>query len=222
MILNSWEDIFEEISKKDYFLSLMKFINEERSKYIIFPPQDEVFNAFKMTPFKNIKVVIFGQDPYPNVNQAMGLSFSVKEGVKIPPSLKNIFKEIDIEFNKSTLHFDGDLTYLAKQGVLLLNPILTVREKAPLSHDNELYRLLFKDIVHYIEENDNHIVYLLWGNKASKYAKYITNKNHLVIKTNHPSPLSANRGGWFNSNCFIKCNEFLNENNIEPIDWIKK
>ena len=215
----NWKDIFSVISKKAYFQELLDFIKTEREKYVIFPESGDVFNAFKFTPFENIKVVIFGQDPYPNKGQAMGLAFSVYPGVKFPPSLRNIFKEIKTEFNISRDPLTGDLSYLASQGVLLLNPILTVREKSPLSHDNKLYKQFFEDIIYQIEQNNNPIVYLLWGGKSHKYEKYITNPNHKVIKTNHPSPLSANRGGWFNSNCFVDCNEFLLYKGVKPIDW---
>ena len=217
--MTNWNTIFEDIKKKDYFVSLIDFIKEERKSYTIFPQEGDVFNAFKFTPFKDIKVVIFGQDPYPNVGQAMGLAFSVYPGVKFPPSLRNIFKEIKTEFNVDRDPLTGDLTYLATQGVLLLNPILTVREKSPLSHDNVLYKQFFTDIIAEIEKNDNPIVYLLWGGKSHKYQKLITNPNHKVICTNHPSPLSANRGGWFNSNCFINANEFLESKGVLPIDW---
>ena len=213
------KEIFDELKTKEYFQELRRFVESERDNYTIFPERGDVFTAFKLTEFEDIKVVIFGQDPYPNKGQAMGLAFSVYPGVKFPPSLRNIFKEIKSEFNISRDPLTGDLSYLANQGVLLLNPILTVREKAPLSHDNKLYKELFKDIISKIEENDNPIVYLLWGGKSHKYEKYITNPNHKVIKTNHPSPLSANRGGWFNSNCFIDANEFLKLNGILPIDW---
>lgn len=219
--MKNWSEIFDYINKKDYAIKLHDFLISERNKYFIYPSKEDMFNAFKLTPYENIKVVIFGQDPYHNKGQAMGLAFSVPPNIPLPPSLRNIYKEIEIEFNNKFKNTDGDLSYLAKQGVLLLNPILTVRESTPLSHDNELYKQFTLDIIKAIEENNNPIVYLLWGNKAKIYEKYITNKNHLVIKTNHPSPLSANRGGWFNSNCFINANKFLIEHNVTPINWLK-
>ncbi len=219
--MKNWSEIFDYINKKDYAIKLHDFLILERNKYVIYPSKEDMFNAFKLTPYENIKVVIFGQDPYHNKGQAMGLAFSVPTNTPLPPSLRNIYKEIEIEFNNKFKNTDGDLSYLAKQGVLLLNPILSVREYTPLSHDNELYKHFTLDIIKAIEENNNPIVYLLWGNKAKIYEKYITNKNHLVIKTNHPSPLSANRGGWFNSNCFINTNKFLIEHNVTPINWLK-
>ncbi|MBR1581800.1 MAG: uracil-DNA glycosylase [Bacilli bacterium] len=219
--MENWSDFLALEKKKEFFLELQNFIKKERENYVIFPKEEDVFKAFELTNLKDIKVVIFGQDPYPNVGQAMGLAFSVPKDIKLPPSLKNIYKEIETEFGKEFINRDGDLTYLAKQGVLLLNPILTVREKEPLSHDNELYKRFFIDVIEEIEHNDNPIVYLLFGGKAHKYEKYITNKNHLVIKTNHPSPLSANRGGWFGSNCFKEANNFLIKNQIKPIEWLK-
>ncbi len=219
--MTDWDAIFKEIKNKNYAIKLHNFLMEERKKYIIYPKENDEFNAFKLTPYNKIKVVIFGQDPYYHENQAMGLAFSVPKGVTLPPSLRNIYKEIEIEFKRDFVDKSGDLTYLAKQGVLLLNPILTVRENFPLSHDNILYKEFCLDIIKYIENNNNPIVYLLWGNKAKQYEKYITNKNHYVIKTSHPSPLSANQGGWFHSNCFINTNIFLIKNNIQPINWLK-
>lgn len=220
--MKTWKTIFTEINKKEYFQDLIQFINNENRHHVIFPPKHDIFNAFRLTPFESIKVVIFGQDPYPNKGQAMGLAFGVNKGVDLPPSLRNIYKEIENEFNVKMNYQSGDLTYLATQGVLLLNAILTVREKAPLSHDNELYRLLFKDLIYYIEQNNNPIVYILLGRKSQQYKKYITNPNHFIVEANHPSPLSANVGGFFNSNIFIKTNNFLKNNNINPIDWQNK
>lgn len=218
---NSWKDVFSEISKKDYFKSLMVFLESEYRNQIIYPPKEEIFNAFKLTPYNNVKVVIIGQDPYFNKNQANGLAFSVNQGIKIPPSLKNIYREIDLEYNHISLFNDGDLTYLANQGVLLLNSILTVREKEPLSHNIEEYKLLFEDIMNSLDSLNKPIVFILFGNSAKKYEKYIKNQNHLVIKTSHPSPLSANQGGFFYSNCFKRANEFLLSQGEDEIKRIK-
>ena len=220
MDYQSWEEVFNEISKKSYFKALMSFLDEEYSKKTIFPPKELIFNAFKLTPLNKVKVVIFGQDPYPNPNEAMGLAFSVNKGIKVPPSLVNIFKEIKIEYNiQSDLPKNGDLTYLAKQGVLLLNSYLTCVAHHPLSHESEEYKLLFKDILSVLTKIHQPIVFLLWGNSAKAYKKFLLNPSHLIIETNHPSPLSANREGWFNSNCFIKANEFLKENDLNEINW---
>lgn len=223
MKYNTWNEFFNDISKKEYFLNLMTFVNHEYEAKVIFPKKEDMWNAFKFTELKDVKVVILGQDPYPNSNQAMGLAFSVNDGIALPRSLINIFKEmineykLDIEIPKS-----GDLSYLSKQGVLLLNPYLTVEAHKPLSHKIKEYDLLFKDIMNLLNESDNPIVFLLWGNNAKKYEKLLTNPKHLVIKTSHPSPLSANQGGWFNSNCFIKTNDYLKENGLSPINWLNK
>ena len=215
-----FKNLFNTLKEKDYFKELNSFLDKEYSKYTIYPKKEEIFNAFSFFNEKDLKVVIIGQDPYPNKGQANGLAFSVNKGIKLPPSLINIYKEMEIEFNCVMDFNNGDLTYLAKQGVLLLNPILTVKEKEPLSHKNKLYDNLFKDIMKYLDSLDQNIVFLLWGNNAKKYDKLITNKKRLVIKTNHPSPLSANRGGWFNSNCFYNTNKYLENNNIKPIYWV--
>lgn len=219
---NEWNEFFENIQKKEYFQKLMKFVNEEYQTKVIYPLKENLFNAFKLTPLQDVKVVILGQDPYPNPNQAMGLAFSVPEGIKLPPSLKNIYKEIISEFNLSIdLLQSGDLTYLAQQGVLLLNPYLTVVAGKPLSHKIKEYDYLFKDIMLKLNSLDKPIVFMLWGNNAKKHHKYLTNEKHMVLETAHPSPLSANQGGWFGSNCFLKVNEFLKENNLNEIKWIK-
>lgn len=217
----NWDDIFvDNIINSQYYKRLEEYLDREYSSKTIFPSRNMIFNAFSLTPFEMVKVVIVGQDPYHEKGQAMGLSFSVPEGIVVPPSLKNIYKEIEQEFGSKINYLNGDLTYLAKQGVLLLNPILTVVEHQPLSHKIDEYDLLFKDILKALEKNDNPIVYLLWGTKAKKYACMINNINHLVLMANHPSPLSANRGGWFGSNIFIKCNIFLTEKGVQPINWI--
>ena len=219
---NGWNDVFSKIEKKDYFNRLIEFLSEEYKSKTIYPPKELLFNAFKLTPLNSVKVVILGQDPYPNPGQAMGLAFSVKEGIALPPSLKNIFKEIMNEFNISgEMPKSGDLTYLAKQGVLLLNPYLTVVAHKPLSHKIKEYDLFFNDIMNELNNTNRPIVFLLWGNNAKKYHKLLNNSLHLVIETAHPSPLSANQGGWFNSGCFLKTNEFLKANNEKDIIWMK-
>ena len=219
----NWNDFFEKVKTKEYFIELMDFIDNEYKNNVCYPPRDKIFEAFKLTSLDNLKVVIFGQDPYFNKGEANGLAFSVNENVKLPPSLKNIFKEINIEYNKNIndIPTTGDLSYLAIQGVLLLNTYLTVKEKSPLSHKNKLYDYLMKDLLEFISSIDKPIVFLLWGNNSKKLKKYLTNPKHLIIETTHPSPLGANKGGWFNSNQFIKCNEYLKSNNIKEINWIK-
>ena len=218
---NSWDDVFKEIKNKDYAIRLKQFLDEEYAKYTIYPKRSDMFNAFKHTPLKEVKVVIFGQDPYHEPGQAMGLAFSVPDNIKTPPSLINIYKEIENEFNEIIVNKGGDLTYLTKQGVLLLNTILTVREHQPMSHNIEEYRLFNKDIIDVLNKLDQPIVFLLWGAPAKKLSSFLTNKNHLVLSATHPSPLGANQGGWFNSGIFVKTNEFLIKNGVKPINWIK-
>ena len=222
MIYNSWEEIFKNLQNKKYFKDLQAFLDKEYENKTIYPPKDEIFNAFKLTDFNNVKVVIFGQDPYPNPGEAMGLAFSVREGIKLPPSLQNIFKEIYNEYEISKdLPKSGDLTYLAKQGVLLLNSYLTVEAHKPLSHQKDEYRELLIDIISILNRIHKPIVFMLWGGNAKKYRKFLTNPFHKVIETNHPSPLSANRGGWFGSGCFKETNQYLRENNVEEIRWVE-
>jgi uracil-DNA glycosylase len=216
----NWENLFSFLNKKDYFLNLMDFLEQEYENQVVYPEKKNLFKCFESCSEEQLKVVIIGQDPYHEPMQAHGLSFSVQKGVPIPPSLKNIFKEIEIEFGVYPSD-DGDLTYLADQGVLLLNKYLTVIEHKPLSHKNKMYDMLFVDIISYIEKIDRPIVYLLWGGEAQKVEKLITNENHYVIKSTHPSPLGANKGGWFNTNLFIRCNEYLKKSKISPINWVK-
>ena len=217
----TWEEVFRTIKSKDYAIALSKFLDEEYANHVIYPKRKDMFNAFKLTPLENVKVVIFGQDPYHEPGQAMGLCFSVPDNVKTPPSLINIYKEIEIEYKTVISNKGGDLTYLAKQGVLLLNTILTVREHMPMSHNIKEYNLFMQDIIEVLNNLDQPIVFLLWGGPAKKLATHLTNKNHLVLTATHPSPLGANQGGWFNSNIFRKTNEFLVKNGVKPINWLK-
>ena len=217
----TWTEVFNEIKTKEYALKLNKFLDEEYKNHKIYPPRDKMFNAFMYTPLEEVKVVIFGQDPYHEEGQAMGLSFSVPDNIKTPPSLINIYKEIELEYNAQFKNRGGDLTYLAKQGVLLLNTILTVREAEPLSHNIKEYNLFMQDIISTLNKLDQPIVFLLWGGNAKGLAKYLTNKNHLILTATHPSPLGANHGGWFNCNHFRLTNEFLVKNGLKAINWLK-
>ena len=217
----SWEEVFKQIKSKEYAQNLSKFLDEEYAKHKIYPERKNMFNAFKMTPLEEVKVVIFGQDPYHEEGQAMGLAFSVPDNIKTPPSLINIYKEIENEYSTIIHNKGGDLTYLARQGVLLLNTILTVREHLPMSHNIKEYNLFMQDIIEVLNNLDQPVVFLLWGGPAKKLATHLTNKNHLILTATHPSPLGANQGGWFGSNIFVKTNEFLVKNGVKPINWIK-
>ena len=219
--MKTWDNFFESIKEKDYWIRLNNFWDEEYKNHVIFPPRNLIFNAFNLTELNKVKVVIIGQDPYHEKGQAMGLAFSIPNECKVPPSLVNIFKEIEIEFNKSCKK-TGDLTYLTKQGVFLINTILTVQEGKPLSHKIKEYSDFIRDLMGFLDKIDQPIVFMLWGGNAQKFEKFVTNKNHLVIKRTHPSPLGANQGGWFNQNTFINCNNFLEKKNLKVIDWINK
>ena len=218
---SSWKDFFEKEKEKAYFRKLEEFLDNEYKNKVIYPPRDLVFNAFSLCPLDKIKVVIIGQDPYHEPNQAMGLSFSVPSTCKVPPSLKNIYKEIEDDCNEIFFNKDGDLTYLANQGVLLLNSILTVEQGKPLSHNIKEYEELYHNILKELDELDYPLVFMLWGGNAKKQSVYLKNPKHLVLCANHPSPLSANRGGFFGCKHFSKANQFLTQNGIEPITWTK-
>ena len=218
---SSWKDFFEKEKGKAYFRKLEEFLDNEYKNKVIYPPRDLVFNAFSLCPLDKIKVVIIGQDPYHEPNQAMGLSFSVPSTCKVPPSLKNIYKEIEDDCNEIFFNKDGDLTYLANQGVLLLNSILTVEQGKPLSHNIKEYDELYHNILKELDELDYPLVFMLWGGNAKKQSVYLKNPKHLVLCANHPSPLSANRGGFFGCKHFSKANQFLTQNGIEPIIWTK-
>ena len=217
----TWNDVFNSIKQKEYAIRLNAFLDDEYSKHVIYPKRENMFNAFKYTPLEEVKVVIFGQDPYHEEGQAMGLSFSVPDNIKTPPSLINIYKEIENEFNIHMKTMGGDLTYLAKQGVLLLNTVLTVREHMANSHNIKEYQLFMRDILEVLDNLDQPIVFMLWGNNAKSLSKYLTNKKHLILTATHPSPLGANQGGWFGCNHFKLANEFLSKNGVKPINWAK-
>jgi len=214
-----WNALFSKVKDKEYSKTLHDFLEEEYCEATIYPPRDMIYQAFKLTSPKKLKVVIIGQDPYHNPAQAMGLAFSVPRGVDVPPSLRNVYKEIESDLEIEMDFDDGDLTPWAEQGVLLLNAYLTVRSGKPLSHAREEYILFLKDALKYIDSLNQPVVFMLWGSFAKKFAPFITNKNRLILESNHPSPLSANRGGWFDKHQFSQCNDFLIGNNVPPIDW---
>ena len=214
---NDWDALLKEEFEKDYYLSLREFLKAEYFSKKIYPPMNDIFNALKYTSYEDARVVILGQDPYHGEGQAHGLCFSVKDGVPFPPSLKNIFKEI-----KESLGIDipksGELVGWAKQGVLLLNTTLTVREGAPQSHKGRGWEILTDRIIELMNEKERPVVFMLWGGNARAKKSLITNKHHLVLECAHPSPLSA-YAGFFGSNHFAKANEYLESRNERPIDW---
>ena len=218
-IAASWSEFFREIQEEEFCQKLNKFLNQEYEQYTCYPPRELLFNAFKLTPLDKVRVVIVGQDPYHEPNQAMGLSFSVPKGVKVPPSLVNIYKEIAQEYDCKMDYSSGDLTYLAKQGVLLLNSILSVRAHQALSHNNEEYRMFLSRVLELLDHQKQPIVFLLWGGPARKLKGYLHNPSHLILECIHPSPLAANHGGWFGNNHFKKANEYLRENGQKEIAW---
>ncbi|MCR4562273.1 MAG: uracil-DNA glycosylase [Bacilli bacterium] len=218
-MLKDWDEFFSSIEGKDYMKSLRAFWKKEYESKVIYPPEDMIFQAFKLTSPSKLKVVIIGQDPYINPGQAMGLAFSVPVGLKLPPSLKNIYMEIEKDLDITMDYECGDLTYLAEQGALLINAALTVEAGKSFSHQIKEYRLFMDDLMEYLDRLNQPIVFMLWGGPAKKFESKVTNPNHLILKANHPSPLSANRGGWFNMHLFSKCNEFLTENGVDAIDW---
>lgn len=218
-MLKDWKTLFDDVSQKEYSKTLHAFLDTEYQEQIVYPPRDMMFQAFKFTSPSNIKVVIIGQDPYHNPGEAMGMSFSVPRGIDVPPSLINIYKEINRDLGLSMNFENGDLTPWAEQGVLLLNAYLTVRANTPLSHKRPEYDAFIDDVLAYIETLDQPIVYMLWGGFAKKYASKVKNPKHLVLQSAHPSPLAANRGGWFGNHLFSKCNDYLSKNDVEAIDW---
>ena len=216
MIGNDWDLILSDIINSDYFNNLMNKVNEEYNTKTIYPSKENLFNALKLTSYKDTKVVIVGQDPYHGEGEAMGLSFSVNDGIKLPPSLKNIYKELFEDLGITRL--SGDLTDWTKQGVLLLNSTLTVVKDTPGSHAKLGWDKFTDEIIKKVNEKDTPVVFILWGNFAKTKKDLITNDKHLIIESPHPSPFSA-RTGFFGSKPFSKTNEFLKKNNIEEIKW---
>ncbi|NLV88009.1 MAG: uracil-DNA glycosylase [Tissierellia bacterium] len=214
---NDWQDLLEDEMKKDYYQKLRTFLIEEYRTKTIYPDMYDIFNALHLTPYKDVKVVILGQDPYHGPNQAHGLSFSVKPGVKIPPSLKNIYKELQDDLG-CYIPNHGSLTKWAKEGVLLLNTSLTVRARQPNSHSNIGWEIFTDHIIELLNERKDPIVFILWGNNAIRKKALITNPWHYIITSPHPSPFSANRG-FFGSKPFSKTNKFLESIGKKPIDW---
>jgi uracil-DNA glycosylase len=218
-MISSWADFFDSVRDKDYSKRLKAFLDEEYATHQCFPPRPLMFNAFALTDPHTLKAVIIGQDPYHNDGQAMGLSFSVHKGIDLPPSLRNIYREIETDLGVTMDYESGDLTPWAKQGVLLYNARLSVRAHVPLSHSIPEYDEFTADLMRYLDTLPQTIVFLLWGGFARKFKEFVANPKHFVIESSHPSPMSANRGGWFGQRPFSRCNRLLQENGIEPIDW---
>lgn len=217
ILKNDWQYLLEDEFKKDYYLKLRSFLIKEMKTKKIYPNMYDIFNALHYTEYKDVKVVILGQDPYHGYNQAHGLSFSVQKGIKKPPSLINIFKELkeDIDFK---IPIDGDLTKWAEQGVFLLNATLTVREAQAGSHQNKGWELFTDAAIKILSEEKENLVFMLWGSYAQAKQTIIDSTKHLILKAPHPSPLSASRG-FFGCKHFSKTNNFLISKNIEPINW---
>lgn len=217
MITNDWLEPLKEEFSKPYYKDLYEFVKDEYSKNVVYPPADDIFNAFHFTPLKDVKVVILGQDPYHNENQAHGLSFSVLPGNDTPPSLINIYKELHEDLG-CYIPNNGYLKKWADQGVLLLNTVLTVRAHQANSHQGKGWEQFTDSIIEAVNAQDRPVVFFLWGAPAGRKAKMLNNPKHLVLTAPHPSPLSAYRG-FFGCKHFSKANEFLKANGIEPIDW---
>ena len=217
MIGNNWDTILKEEFEKEYFKELMKFVSQEYKNKTIYPKQSDVFNAFRYTDFDNVKVVILGQDPYHGPNQAEGLSFSVSNDVLKPPSLKNIFKELESDL-KIPFPEHNSLKPWAKEGVLLLNAVLTVEEHNPTSHKNHGWETFTDDIIKIINNKKTPVAFILWGSYARNKKSLITNPIHYVIESPHPSPFSA-YSGFFGSKPFSKTNNFLKSKGLKEINW---
>lgn len=214
---NDWQELFDEEQQKPYYLELRSFLKSEYAHETVFPPMDEIFQAFKLTPLSSTKVVIVGQDPYHEEGQAMGLSFSVREGTVEPPSLRNIKEELK---NEGLLKgpWSSDLTRWAKQGVLLLNSTLTVRAHQAASHQGKGWERFTDNAIMALNRDNRPKVFLLWGSYARSKKVMITNPNHLILESAHPSPLSAYRG-FFGNGHFKKANDFLSSKDLDPIEW---
>ena len=218
-MINTWQQAIGSEKQQAYFQQILNTVQQEREQgIVIYPPNADVFNAFKVTEFDQIKVVILGQDPYHNINQAHGLAFSVQQGVSIPPSLCNIYKELQQDIKGFLMPRHGCLTSWAKQGVLLLNTVLTVRAHCAHSHANIGWERFTDRVISQINAHREHVVCLLWGNHAQKKGTNIDRMRHLVLTAPHPSPLSAHRG-FFGCRHFSRTNEYLQQHHITPIDW---
>ena len=218
-ITKEWDEVLSEEFSSPQYLALREFLKTEYSNYTVYPSMYDIFNSMKVTPFSEVKVVLLGQDPYHNEGQAMGLSFSVPDGIIKPPSLVNMFKELKNELGIE-IKESGDLTGWAKQGVLLLNTVLTVRAHNANSHKGKGWEFFTDSIIKKISDKKEHVVFLLWGGNARSKKPLIDKTKHLVLECAHPSPLSA-YNGFFGCGHYVKANEYLVANGVEPIDWSK-
>ena len=218
-INESWKKLLDSEFNSEYFKSLISFVKEDYSKTTCYPKGSQIFNAFDFCPIDNLKVVIIGQDPYHGADQANGLCFSVNKGIPHPPSLINIFKEIEVDLGLKFENNKGDLSKWAEQGVMLLNSTLTVRDNLAGSHQNKGWEIFTDKVIELISNETNNTVFLLWGSFAKQKKKLIDIEKHKVLESGHPSPLSANRGYWFGNKHFSKCSEYLDSIGKSKIDW---
>lgn len=217
-IAESWRPVLAEEFEKPYFQRLIAFVKGEYATATVYPAGNQIFHAFEATPFDNVKVVILGQDPYHGRNQAHGLSFSVQDGQRTPPSLQNIFKELRDDIPATPAATNGNLDRWARQGVLLLNATLTVRASEPASHQKKGWEEFTDAVIRKVSEEKQHVVFILWGAYAGKKSELIDEKKHLVLKSVHPSPFAADKG-FFGSKPFSKTNAWLKSKGLEPIEW---
>lgn len=215
--MTTWNEILAEEMQKDYYQELQAFVQKRRAEVRVFPDEKNVFNALELTPFESVKVVILGQDPYHGFGQAHGLSFSVQKGIPLPPSLKNIYKELQEDIG-GELPTEGDLSHWAQQGVLLLNTVLTVEEGNANSHKGKGWERLTNQLIESLNELKHPVIFILWGKPAQDKEKLIINSNHVILKAPHPSPLSAYRG-FFGSKPFSRVNDILIQQGQSPIRW---
>ena len=218
ILSQDWEKVLSNQFKLEYYKKLEKKVLDDYNSLKCYPDLNNIFKAFNLCKFNDLKVVIIGQDPYHGYNEANGLAFSVNEGINIPPSLKNILKEVKSDIGKTSIN-NGDLSIWATQGVFLLNSILTVVENKPLSHKGIGWEDFTNEIINLISTKKNNIVFFLWGNHAKKKSKLIDKSKHLILSSGHPSPLSANRGFWFGNKHFSKSNQYLRKHNLKEIRW---
>ncbi|NEN75210.1 uracil-DNA glycosylase [Pelistega sp. NLN82] len=216
--MQTWREAIGEEKTKDYFIQVMQRVKQARERYTIYPPESDVFNAFRLTEFNQVKVVILGQDPYHGVGQAHGLAFSVREGIDIPPSLKNIYKELEDDIPHFHLPTHGCLSKWAEQGVLLLNAVLTVQAGQANAHAGWGWETFTDNVIKVLNEEREGLVFILWGSYAQRKGAFINTQKHLVLRSAHPSPLSAYRG-FFGSKPFSKTNDYLLAQGKTPIDW---